>query len=325
MDNSALDALICPVCGLEFMEVLPGETALKCIDGHSFDIARQGYVNLLTGHGTKFSQDTAAMVAARDEFLDAGHYRALADALAGTVHDVLAAASAARGGAAVPAPRPLILDAGTGTGWYLQQLLAGLGGAGGERAGNGAGADAGAGPNVDAIGLDISKFALRRAARRSPSAATLAWDVWQPLPVEAGRADVVLVVFAPRNADEFARVLKPAGRLVVVTPRPGHLAEIARQAGLLGIQPEKEAALAASLESRFELEGSRPVTIALRLAPGDVANVALMGPAGHHLDPQELARTAAGLPEWTDATAEFTVSVFRPRPVEVRDNHAPAH
>lgn len=317
MDNRALDALICPVCGLEFMEVLPGEMSLVCIDGHTFDIARQGYVNLLTGHGTKFTQDTAAMVAARDEFLDAGHYRALADALAGTVEHILAAA---RSGAAGPAHRPLILDAGTGTGWYLQQLLARRGDGGlletvaGADADADANAGAGAGPDVDAIGLDISKFALRRAARRNPRAANLVWDLWQPLPMEAHRADVVLVVFAPRNAAEFARVLTPAGRLVVVTPRPGHLAEIARQAGMLGIQPEKDAALAASLASHFELESSQPVTAALRLTVADVANVALMGPAGHHLNPRELDRTVAGLPKWTDVTAEFTISVFRRLP-----------
>jgi 23S rRNA (guanine745-N1)-methyltransferase len=319
MDNSVLDALICPVCGLEFMDVLPGETALACIDGHSFDIARQGYVNLLTGHGTKFTHDTSAMVAARDAFLDAGHYRDLADALAGTVRNVLTGAPEAPGGAAAGRPaashgpqaahRPLILDAGTGTGWYLRQLLNKLGGDGA----------------VDAVGLDISKFALRRAARRNPAAANLVWDLWQPLPVEAGRADVVLVVFAPRNAAEFARVLKPAGRLVVVTPRPGHLAEIARQAGLLGIQAEKEAALAASMEAHFELESSRAVDIALSLSPADVANVALMGPAGHHLEQQDVERAAAALPGLTEATAQFTLSVFRPCPRrEVRDNHVSA-
>ncbi|RAN74234.1 hypothetical protein B5P43_29400 [Bacillus sp. SRB_336] len=306
MDNSVLDALICPVCGLEFMDVLPGEAALACVDGHSFDIARQGYVNLLTGHGTKFTHDTSAMVAARDAFLDAGHYRELADALAGTVRHVLAGTVEVRVGTAAGRPsshgtgaahRPLILDAGTGTGWYLQHLLNGLGG---EEA-------------VDAVGLDISKFALRRAARRNPAAANLVWDLWQPLPVEAGRADVVLVVFAPRNAAEFARVLKPAGRLVVVTPRPGHLAEIARQACLLGIQPEKEAALAASMDAHFELESSRALDIALQLSPADVANVALMGPAGHHLEQQDVEQAAATLPGLTDATAQFTVSVFRPR------------
>jgi len=294
MEPSAVDALLCPVCGLEFMEPLPGETALKCIDGHSFDIARQGYVNLLTGHGTKFSQDTADMVAARDAFLDAGHYRPLAEVLAAIVGSALAA-SAARS----PGTTPLLLDAGTGTGWYLQQVRESI---------PVQGAD-----TFAAVGLDISKFALRRAARRNPEAANLVWDLWQPLPVEAGRADAVLVVFAPRNASEFARVLRPEGRLVVVTPRPGHLFEIAQEAGMLGIQAEKEANLVESLAGYFALESATPVTIPLLLAPADVRNVALMGPAGHHAAARELAGTLAGLPESTRATAEFTISTFRPR------------
>lgn len=279
------------------MDVLPGETSLKCIDGHSFDIARQGYVNLLTGSGTKFGQDSADMVAARDEFLDAGHYRPLVEALADVTGAVLETVRAA-----AHHQRPLILDAGTGTGYYLQEILARIdAGAAGE-------------PGIDSVGLDISKFALRRAARRNPATANLVWDLWRPLPVAAGRADAVLVIFAPRNAAEFARVLKPEGRLVVVTPRPGHLAAIARQAGMLGIQPDKDAALAASMEGHFRLEGSQAVTIELGLTRTDVRNVALMGPAGHHLAAEQLAAAVQGLPDATEATAEFTISTFSPLP-----------
>ncbi|WP_104091577.1 putative RNA methyltransferase [Arthrobacter sp. GMC3] len=294
MENSAVDVLICPVCGLEFMDTLPGENALKCIDGHSFDIARQGYVNLLTGHGTKFAQDTATMVAARDDFLDAGHYGALAEALAEVVGTVLAA------GAPGDHSRPLILDAGTGTGYYLNRILATLVD------------DSPGGSTIDSVGLDISKFALRRASRRNPDTANLVWDLWQPLPVEAARADVVLVIFAPRNAAEFARVLKPRGRLVVVTPRPGHLAQIAQTTGMLGIQEEKEAGLVAGMAGHFQLQESRDVTITLNLSRGDVRNVALMGPAGHHLDPQELAEKVGELPPTTPASAEFLISIFAP-------------
>jgi len=298
MENSAVDVLICPVCGLEFMDTLPGETALKCIDGHSFDIARQGYVNLLSGHGTKFAQDTADMVAARDDFLDAGHYSQLAEELAEVVGGVLA--ESAPGGH----HRPLILDAGTGTGYYLQRILESLAG--------GPASDAAGDAGIDSVGLDISKFALRRAARRNLRTANLVWDLWQPLPVEAARADAVLVIFAPRNAAEFARVLKPRGRLVVVTPRPGHLAQIARQAGLLGIQPEKEAGLVQAMAGHFQLQESRQLTIALNLSRRDVRNVALMGPAGHHLDPQELAVMVQDLPPETPAMAEFQISIFSP-------------
>ncbi|MFQ4148813.1 putative RNA methyltransferase [Arthrobacter sp. LAPM80] len=289
MEISAVDALLCPHCGLGFAAPLPEAGSLVCEGGHSFDIARQGYLNLLTGHGTKFVPDTAAMVGARDAFLDAGHYQRLGEALADAVKDHLC----------TPGDEPsLIVDAGTGTGWYLQQVLSAIG----EENTDG---------TVAAVGLDISKFALRRAARRNPEAVNIVWDLWRDLPLGANTADVVLVVFAPRNAGEFARILKPGGVLVVVTPLPQHLAEIARDAGMLGIQEDKESALVHSLAAEFEPAGSRELLIPLRLTPSDVGNVALMGPAGHHLDPVELGQRLAKLPALTSATAAFRISVFR--------------
>lgn len=286
MEKSALDSLLCPHCGLGL--ALPAPGAVVCSNGHSFDIAKQGYLNLLTGHGTKFVPDTAAMVTARDAFLDAGHFQPLGDALAATVRQHLSATK----------PHPaLIVDAGTGTGWYLQQILAALAG----------------GPAAAAVGLDISKFALRKAARRNPGAVSIVWDLWRELPLGANTADVVLVVFAPRNAPEFARILKPGGALVVVTPLPGHLAEIAAEAGMLEIQPDKETALNQSMGADFELVESRELLVPLRLAPADVGHVALMGPAGHHLDPVELGVSLAALPEVSAATGAFRISVFQSR------------
>ncbi len=287
MEIAAVNALLCPHCGLSFNNPAPGDNALVCADGHSFDIARQGYLNLLTGHGTKFVPDTAAMVEARDAFLDAGHYQGLGDALAEKV-----AAHLATNGS-VPA---LIVDAGTGTGWYLQQVLA-----------------ATASGSSAAVGLDISKFALRRAARRNPLAVNIVWDLWRDLPLGADTADVVLVIFAPRNASEFARILKPGGRLVVVTPLPQHLAEIAKEAGMLGIQEDKETALVQSMAADFELVDSQELLVPMELSPADVGNVALMGPAGHHMDAIELSHRLAHLPEKTRATAAFRISVFTPR------------
>lgn len=285
MDTAALNALLCPICGLEFSDTTP--RALACANGHSFDIARQGYLNLLTGHGTKFVPDTAAMVEARDAFLDAGHYDPLGGELARTVQAIIRDRVPGREAA-------LIVDAGTGTGWYLQRILAAF-----EQ-------------HPAAVGLDISKFALRRAARRNPEAVNIVWDLWRDLPLGAGTADVVLVVFAPRNAAEFARILKPGGSLVVVTPLPGHLAQIAHEAGMLGIAEDKESALMESMSHGFALAGSSELEVPLLLAPSDVGNVALMGPAGHHLDPVELGGRLAGLPEQVEATAAFRISVFTP-------------
>lgn len=275
----SLAALVCPVCRSP-LEAGAGARTLVCPAGHSFDAAKQGYFNFLTGKGTVFEADSAAMVAARFDFLSAGHYAPLAEAVADLAAPVLAAG------------RSTVLDAGTGTGHYLRAVL--------DRA------------PAAAVGLDISKFALRRAARLNPEAVNLVGDVWQPLPVADAAVDVVIVVFAPRNAAEFARVLRPGGRLIVVTPRPGHLAEIAGETGMLGIEPAKEERLAATLAVHFQAHEVRELDVALDLTPGDVAALALMGPAGHHLDPAALAAKVAGLPPRTAVSARFRISVFEP-------------
>jgi 23S rRNA (guanine745-N1)-methyltransferase len=120
-------------------------------------------------------------------------------------------------------------------------------------------------------------------------------------------------VFAPRNAAEFARVLRPGGRLVVVTPRPGHLAEVAVQTGMLEIEPAKDERLAASLEGHFSLLSSQDLDLDLALAPADVGRLALMGPAGHHLDRAALHSLVNALPPATGVSARFRITVFEPR------------
>ena len=292
-------ALLCPVCRDRLGVSAGAGRSLRCPAGHGFDAAKQGYFNFLVGKGTVFEADTADMVAARFDFLSAGHYRPLADAVADLAAPALARAAAqspalARAAAQSPAT---VLDAGTGTGHYLRVLLDRL---------------AQARQPVCAVGLDISKFALRRAAKLNPDAINIVCDVWQPLPLADQAVDVVTVVFAPRNAAEFARVLRPGGRLVVVTPRPGHLAEVAGQTGMLGIEPGKDERLLASLEGDFSALSADNLDVPLLLSPGDVAGLALMGPAGHHLDRAELATLAAGLPSRTAVSARFRISVFEP-------------
>jgi len=283
--------LLCPVCRNHLGFSGGAARSLVCPAGHSFDAAKQGYFNFLVGKGTVFEADTADMVAARFDFLSAGHYRPLAGAVAELAAPALA-------GGTEQNPRT-VLDAGTGTGHYLRALLDRM---------------ALDRTPAAAVGLDISKFALRRAARLNPEAVNLVCDVWQPLPVADNAVDAVTVVFAPRNAAEFARVLRPGGRLVVVTPRPGHLEEIAGRAGMLGIDPAKDERLAASLEGHFSVLSADNLDMPLSLAPDDVARLALMGPAGHHLDRGELASVAAGLPPLTSVSARFRISVFEPRP-----------
>jgi 23S rRNA (guanine745-N1)-methyltransferase len=281
--------LLCPVCSGPLAlagSATPTQGRLACAAGHSFDAARQGYFNLLVGTGTAFEADTAAMVEARFNFLGAGHYRPLAQAVAAAVVPCLSPEDAA------------VLDSGTGTGHYLRELLD---------------VTAAQGRDVQAIGMDISKYALRRAARLNPEAVNLVWDIWQPLPLADGSVDAVTVVFAPRNPAEFARVLRPTGRLVVVTPRNGHLAGIAAMAGMLTIEEGKDARLAEAMARHFDVEATSDVDVHLALTRQEAADLAFMGPAGHHLGLDAIAGRLSGRPEPIHAEAKFRILVFRPK------------
>lgn len=270
--------LVCPVCRGP-LDALPSGRTLGCGSGHRFDAARQGYYNLLTGGGTKFQADTAEMVQARVDFLAAGHYAPMAGELARMV------------AGAAPGARTIV-DAGAGTGYYLDQVRQQL-------------------PEAYPLALDISKFALRRSARTLPQGLSLVWDVWRPLPVADAAADVVLNVFAPRNPGEFRRILAADGVLAVVTPGPEHLAQIRGLAGLLDIGGEKEQRVTQALAGGFVLEQTRHVDIPLALTSDDVRNLALMGPAAHHLDRARLEAELHRLQGPVTATAAFCLQLFR--------------
>lgn len=271
--------LTCPNCGGD-LEPDAARTRLSCPSGHRFDAARQGYFNLLTGAGTKFQADTAQMVQARSNFLAAGHYAPLALRLAD-----LAAGSGADDG-------PVVLDAGAGTGYYLREVQQATGA-------------------CMAVALDISKFALRRAARELSEGFALVWDVWRPLPLADGAADVLLNVFAPRNAAEFRRVLAPGGTLLVVTPLPGHLREIRTLAGMLDIGGEKETRVARTLGAGFESGPAERLEFRMSLTRSDVENVVLMGPSAHHVDTEALAGTLARTEFPLQVSAAFSIQQFR--------------
>jgi 23S rRNA (guanine745-N1)-methyltransferase len=278
MLTEVLPYLRCPVCG---GDLTTAERALRCTAGHTFDVARQGYASLLTGNASTGTADTAAMVAARAEFLDGGHFAPLTDLIAER-----AAAREACGGC--------VLDAGAGTGHHLAAVLDRLHGRPG-------------------VALDISKYALRRAARAHPLIGALTWDVWRPLPIRTDAVSVLLDVFAPRNGPEFHRVLRPDGILVVVTPAPHHLDELVGPLGLLTVDPRKNERIGETLGEWFTPAGVWPLEVPMSLTHGETASLVSMGPSAWHTDPYAWRDRIAALAEPVEVTGAFEVRVFDAR------------
>ncbi|MEU8253962.1 putative RNA methyltransferase [Micromonospora inaquosa] len=296
MDPRILDRLRCPVCGEPLAEATAGTArALRCPRRHSFDIARQGYVNLLAGRAPH-SGDTVEMVAARADFLAAGHYDVISAALAAAATDAVGRLPATV--RAEPTPDfeayPLVVDAGAGTGRYLGAVLAAL-------------------PDAVGLALDVSKPALRRAARAHPRAAAALADTWQRLPLADASTAVLLNVFAPRNGAEFHRVLDPAGTLLVVTPDTDHLAELVAALDLLRVAPDKADRVTDSLGGHFTPVSSAVHRAELALTRPEAASLVGMGPSAWHTDPAALAARLAALPEPVRVTVAVRVDGYRPR------------
>jgi 23S rRNA (guanine745-N1)-methyltransferase len=266
-----VDALRCSVCSTPIGAT---ERTLRCENGHSFDLARQGYVNLLHARIPAGTADTAPMVAARADFLASGAYRPLADELARVCADV----------------DDLVIDAGAGTGYYLAHVLD-------------------AAPSAHGLALDVSAVALRRAARAHARLGAAVWNLWEPWPVGDGVASAVLNVFAPRNGPEFHRVLRPGGLLVVAAPAPDHLGELGDL--VLAVDDRKEERLDGTLGEYFVRTGRTAVQHRVELTATQVRQAVEMGPAAHHLDRGGRRERLDALSESQVVTLSFTVSTYR--------------
>nr|WP_221375538.1 methyltransferase domain-containing protein [Actinoplanes polyasparticus] len=276
MIDGALPYLRCPVCRQPLERA--GRT-LRCPLRHSFDMAKQGYADLTAGRMPHVG-DTAAMIADRDAFLTAGHYDFIADALA----------AAAGPGFVTDAPATeagpgFVIDAGTGTGHYLSRVLD-------------------ASPDATGLGLDVSKPALRRAARAHPKAAAVLADLWRPLPIADSVADVVLNVFSPRNGPEFHRVLRPDGLLLVVTPQPDHLRELIAAHEMIQVDPDKAARVQESLGDHFKSGEPIPLRREMTLTAGETRTLIGMTPSAHHASAIEAASATV--------TASVLLTAYRP-------------
>ena len=183
----------CPHCQLALL-ASPHGASLVCANGHTFDRAREGYVHLLPANRKRSPEpgDNPQMIAARRRVHDAGTYRRLADAVVAEL-----AGLPLRGG---------VLDLGCGEGYYTAVLARAL-------------------PGTVLCGIDISRTAVRLAARRCAAAEFAVASAYQ-LPVPDASLDAVVRVFAPSDDAEVKRVLKPGGYYLEVCPAPRHLWQV---------------------------------------------------------------------------------------------------
>lgn len=184
----------CPVCQ---QPLNTDGSGWSCASNHRYDLAKEGYCNLLLANqkGSKEPGDSAEMIAARRMVLDAGVYEPLANRLTEICRD--------------KQPRNL-LDLGCGEGYYLGQIESQLA------------------QSANLYGLDISKAAIRRAAKRYKTMSFSVASTFHP-PVQAGSVDIALRVFAPAPAEEVSKLLDDSGFYLIVTPGENHLRQIREQ------------------------------------------------------------------------------------------------
>ena len=188
----------CPLCHLpltlqQSQALTPQPKSYTCANRHQFDCAKEGYVNLLPVQHKKSKDpgDNVEMMQARRQFLEAGHYQQLATAMLSMLAKQLPQTAT-------------ILDIGCGEGWYTQQLTK---------------------LSSAVYGLDISKAAIRYAAKKYPHVHCCVASSYQ-LPFADASFDAILRIYAPSSAAEMQRILKPNGWLCTVTPAPQHLVEL---------------------------------------------------------------------------------------------------
>ena len=255
--------------------------------GHSFDVAKQGYVTLAAGAGLKHKGDDMDMVNARETYLAMGHFAPFVEAVTGAVQDALDSAPLAE---SKPAS---LLEVGAGTGYYLAHTLDSIAEARG-------------------VGLDISPHAAKHLAKCHPRVGAVVADVWERLPIRDESVDAISVVFAPRNPAEFQRVLAPGGQVIVLTPGAGHLDELREPLGILGVEEGKVERMYEQAEG-FLGQAADPVDISfpIELDKASVAAQVGMSPSARHISAGELAERMAALPPTLTVTARARLDRLR--------------
>lgn len=284
MLSDVIDLLADPVDGTDLSAGDDQWRTIVSASGHSYDVARQGYVTLVGGGGLRYSGDDASMIDARETFLSGGHFAPFVESVTHHVEGVLDDANLS-----VDA-HPGIVEVGAGTGYYLSHTLDTV-------------------ENSRGVGLDVSTAAAKRLAQAHPRVGAVVADAWSRLPLRDESIDAIMVVFAPRNAEEFARVLKPKGEVVVLTADAGHLAELREPLGIIDVEKGKVDRMIAQASGHLEPTGpSEIVEFTMNLDQASIAAQIGMSPSARHIHPEVLKERIAELPDTMEVTARAAIT-----------------
>lgn len=270
--------LICPVCK---SSLLKEDAQFSCSQGHSFDVAKEGYVNLLIRQGkvAVFEGDSAEMLTARRNFLAGGYYGKLRSKITSLVGEVVK-------------DRPgVVVDAGCGEGYYLGGMMSGKESEG-----------------LQFCGTDFSKKAVAMAAKEYSEVVFVGADTNTFLPFPDNSVDAIVNIFAPRSDQEFQRILKPNGRLIVVIPGPHHLQSLRAEFNLLGMEEDKLEKVQVKLPS-FVVESLDVLEESIQLDGDSLTSLIGMTPSARFLKDEIRERIQAV--EIVTTTVQFQVLVCK--------------
>lgn len=269
-----MNLLMCPVCRQAL--VLKDKT-WRCESNHSYDVAKQGYVNLhvVQHKHSKNPGDTPESVQARRAFLSAGFYAPLQQAIVAKLRELRV---------------ENLLDIGCGEGYYTDAMQAEV---------------------EQCIGVDIAKNAVQVAAKLNKD---VTWVVGTGaiLPVLNQSIDLCSSLFSPIPQQEILRVLKPAGYLLVVTPAVEHLYAM-REALFEEVNAHEPNKFVEQLAEHFELLEDWVVDAPMQLQQQDLKNLIAMTPYAYKAK-QELREALEQKVEF-DLSAQFQIYLFQKKAV----------
>lgn len=264
---------ICPVDGQPISQQVG---SLRCDQGHTFDLAREGYCNLLLVQqkASHDPGDSHEMVMARRRFLEAGFYLPIAQKIFNIANSQSGSQQEFR-----------ILDAGSGEGYYLRYLQS-------------------QNPVFELIGIDISKQAVKAAAKMSP---LISWAVAsnKQLPIDSGSVDLVLCMFGFPVWSSFSKVLKKAGHVLLVDASEDHLIEL-REIIYPTVTKSGPPSMESAFKSGYQLQSEESLRFKIELnSQAEINDLLSMTPHVHRMTEEGKRRLA--LVEKLQLTVDLSV------------------